>query len=81
VIFSASGIPNAAVFHVPVSACHIMFLSHSNSRGIAFSWMGEGVSNHLSESIFRVSSQIPKALNFSTFVKIIINNVIKVMRL
>jgi hypothetical protein len=70
IILSANGTPKAAVFHVPVAACHIRFFSHFNKIGITFSCIGEGVSNHFFSNNFKVFSEIQSVLNFSKFVKI-----------
>lgn len=68
VIFSARGIQNAAVLPLPVAACHMILVSPASRRGIVFSCIGDGTSNHFFSNALRVASLIPSALNFSNLV-------------
>ena len=55
------GSPNAAVFPVPVLARAIIFVSPVSNLGIAKSWIGEGVTNPLRSTAFKVYSSRPKS--------------------
>jgi len=50
--------PKAAVLPVPVAACPMMFFSPLSKRGIIFSWIRDGVTNHFLINAVNVVSQI-----------------------
>ena len=55
------GRPNAAVFPVPVRAFAIRFVSPVSKRGMARTWIGEGVANPFFATAFNVYSSNPKS--------------------